>query len=138
MDKHNIIISIVGAVIISCILSLGESSVLAESVLSAEEVTQLFSSKTVEGINVRRGFKWKAYHDPNGTIRVQFPKGKRQGKWYVDDDGRMCLKFEDQSKENCQIIVNDGGVYKKFKVKGGSRQQVARFTKFTEGNLYGL
>ncbi len=95
MEKHNIIISIVGAVIISCILFLGESSVLAESVLSAEEVTQLFSGKTVEGINVRKGIKWKAYHDSNGTIRVQFSKGKRQGKWYVDNDGRMCLKFED-------------------------------------------
>jgi hypothetical protein len=139
MEKHNIIISIVGAVIIGCILFLGESSVLAESVLSAEEVTQLFSGKTVEGINVRKGFRFKAYHDPNGTIRAQFAEGKRQGKWYVDDDGRRCLKFEDQSKEKCQIIVNDGGVYKQFKInKRGKRQQQAEFTKFTEGNLYGL
>lgn len=138
MEKHNIIISIVGAVIISCILFLGESSVLAESVLSAEEVTQLFSGKTVEGIAVRKGYSFKSYFDPNGTIRTQYAKGKRKGKWYIDDDGRKCLTYEDKGRENCHIIVNDGGVYKEFKIKGGKRQQTVEFTRFAEGNLYGL
>ncbi len=63
----------------------------------------------------------------------------RQGKWYIDDDGRRCMKFEDQSKEKCHIIVNDGGVYKAFKInKRGKRQQTGVLKKFTEGNLYGL
>ncbi len=70
MEKQIIIISTISAVIISCILFLGESSVLAENVLSAEEVTQLFSGKTVEGITVRKGYSFKAYFDPNGTIRI--------------------------------------------------------------------
>jgi len=138
MEKHSIIISTISAVIIGCILFLGASSVLAESVLTAEEVTQLFSGKTVEGITVRKGYSFKAYFDPNGTIRTQYAKGKRKGKWYIDDDGRKCLRYEDMSRENCHIIVNDGGVYKEFKVKGGKRHQTVEFTKFTEGNLYGL
>ena len=138
MKKHNIIISIVGAVIISCILFLGASSVLAESVLSAEEVTQLFSGKTVEGITVRKGYSFKAYFDPNGTIRTQYAKGKRKGKWHIDDDGRKCLTYEDKGRENCNIIVKDGGGYKEFKVKSGKRHQTVEFTRFTEGNLYGL
>jgi hypothetical protein len=138
MEKHSIIISTISAVIIGCILFLGASSVLAESVLSAEEVTQLFSGKTVEGITVSKGYSFKAYFDPNGTIRTQYAKGKRKGKWYIDDDGRKCLRYEDMSRENCHIIVNDGGVYKEFKVKRGKRHQTVEFTKFTEGNLYGL
>ncbi len=139
MEKHSIIISTISVAIMGCILFLGVSSVLAESVLSAEEVTQLFSGKTVEGIAVRKGYSFKSYFDPNGTIRTQYAKGKkRKGKWYIDDDGRKCLRYEDQSKENCHIIVNDGGVYKEFKVKGGKRQQVVEFTRFTEGNIYGL
>jgi len=138
MEKHSIIISTISAVIIGCILFLGASSVLAENVLSAEEVTQLFSGKTVEGITVSKGYSFKAYFDPNGTIRTQYAKGKRKGKWYIDDDGRKCLRYEDQSRERCNIIVNDGGVYKEFKVKGGKRHQTVEFTKFTEGNLYGL
>ncbi len=138
MEKHNIIISTIIAVIIGCILFFGESSVLAENVLSAEEVTQLFSGKTVEGINPRKGYSFKSYFYPNGTIRTQYAKGKRKGRWYIDDDGRKCLKYEDKSRENCHIIVNDGGVYKEFKIKGGRRQQTVEFTRFTEGNLYGL
>jgi hypothetical protein len=138
MEKHSIIISTISAVIIGCILFLGASSVLAENVLSAEEVTQLFSGKTVEGITVSKGYSFKAYFDPNGTIRTQYAKGKRKGKWYIDDDGRKCLRYEDMSRENCHIIVNDGGVYKEFKIKRGKRQQTVEFTRFTEGNLYGL
>ncbi len=140
MEKYNIIISIVGAVIISCILFLGESSVLAESVLSAEEVTQLFSGKTVEGVIVKKGYSFKAYFDPTGTIRIQYAtgEGKRYGKWHIDNDGRKCLRYEDQEKKNCHIIVNEGGVYKEFRIKGGKRKLVVEFTKFTEGKLYGL
>ncbi len=139
MRKNNIIIFIIGAVIIGCILFQSETSISAESILSAKEATQLFSGKTVEGIIVKKGHSFKSYFDPNGTIRTQYPKReKRKGKWYIDDDGRKCLRYEDQGKENCHIIVNDGGVYKEFKVKSGKRKLVVEFTKFTEGNLYGL
>ena len=123
-----------------CILFQGENSISAESILLAKEVTQLFSGKTVEGIIVRRGHSFKAYFDPNGTIRTQYTNVPeiRQGKWYIDDDGRKCLRYENQNKINCHIIVYNEGVYKEFKIKGGKRKHIVTFTRFAEGNLYGL
>jgi len=133
MEKHNIIFGIVSAVIISCFLFIGESSVLAESVLSAEEATQLFSGKTVEGIN-HKGVKQKSYFDPNGTIRAE--KGK-QGKWYFDNEGRRCVKMGNQSKAKCRFIVKDGDVYKAFKINNkGKRQQTGVMSRFMVGNIY--
>ncbi len=138
MEKHSIIISTIIAIIIGCIILIGENSLLAESVLSAEEVTKLFSGKTVEGENVKRNYSFKSYFDPDGTVRTQYEIGKKKGKWYIDAKDRKCLRYDDKDKTYCFNIVKDGEFYKEFKIKHGKRKQITAFTKFTEGNLYGL
>jgi hypothetical protein len=126
-------------IILGCLIALGGTTALADNELSAAEVTELFSGKTVEGINVGKGYSFKAYFDPNGTVRAKYPVGGRQGKWRVDKKGRKCIKWEDQSKEKCFVLVKEGEVYEEFKIKkDGRRKHVATFKKFTEGNLYGL
>jgi hypothetical protein len=126
-------------IILGCLIAFGGSIALAGNELSAAEVTELFSGKTVEGINVSKGYSFKAYFDPNGTVRAKYAVGGRQGKWRVDKKGRKCIKWEDQPKEKCFVLVNEGEVYKEFKIKkDGRRKHVATFKKFTEGNLYGL
>ena len=115
---------------------------LAANDLSTAETTKLFSGKTVEGTQVKKGYSFKAYFDPNGTIRVVYDNGgKRQGKWRVDNKGRKCIQWEvfGNKKEMCQIIVNDEGVYKEINLtKKGRRIHVVTFKEFTEGNPYGL
>ena len=128
--------------IVACLMVLGGSSVFAGDELSTAEATMLFSGKTVEGINVNKGYSFKAYFDPDGTIRAKYvnrPVGERQGKWRIDNKGRKCIKWEDRDKEMCNIIVNDEGVYKEIKVKkNGKRKHVVTFEKFTDGNLHDL
>jgi len=131
-------------VIVACLIVLGGSSAFAGDELSTAKATMLFSGKTVEGINVNKGYSFKAYFDPDGTIRAKYvnrPDGavQRQGKWRIDNKGRKCIKWEHRDKEKCNIIINDEGVYKEIKVKkNGKRKHVVTFEKFTDGNLYGL
>jgi hypothetical protein len=127
------------AIILGSLMVFGGSIALAGNKLSAEEVTELFSGKTVEGINVNKGYSFKAYFDPNGTVRAKYAVGGRQGKWRVDKKGRKCIKWEDQRKEKCFVLVKEGEVYKEFKIKkDGRRKHLSTFKNFTEGNLYGL
>jgi hypothetical protein len=135
--KNQVVVFI--GIIVACLMVLGGSSAFAGDELSTEEATMLFSGKTVEGINVNKGYSFKAYFDPDGTIRAEYAVGERQGKWRIDNKGRKCVKWEDKDKENCNIIVNDEGVYKEIKVKkNGKRKHTATFKKFTDGNLYDL
>ena len=127
------------SIILGSLMVFGGSIALAGNELSAAEVTELFSGKTVEGINVNKGYSFKAYFDPNGTVRAKYAVGGRQGKWRVDKKGRKCIKWEDQRKEKCFVLVKEGEVYKEFKIKkDGRRKHLSTFKKFTEGNLYGL
>lgn len=63
-------------VIVACLMVLGGSSAFAGGELSTAEATMLFSGKTVEGINVNKGYSFKAYFDPGGTIRAKYAVGK--------------------------------------------------------------
>ena len=126
-------------VIVACLIVLGGSSAFAGDELSTAKATMLFSGKTVEGINVNKGYSFKAYFDPDGTIRAKYAVGERQGKWRIDNKGRKCVKWEDSDKEQCNIIVDDEGVYKEIKVKkNGKRKHIVTFKKFTDGNLFDL
>jgi hypothetical protein len=122
----------------------GDLAAIAGDELSATEVTKLFSGKTVEGVNVKKENvkPYKAYFNPDGTIQAKHWYGKkhlkwkkRNGKWWIDDKGRICVKWEDQDKKKCMVIEKEGEIYRQYRIKNdGSRKHVATFKKFTEGN----
>ena len=119
-------------------------SALAANELSATEATKLLSGKTVEGVNVEKGKlePYDAYFNPDGTIQAKHWYGKKQlkwrkrnGKWWVDDKGRICVKWENIEKKKCMVIEKEGAVYRQYRIKkDGSRKHVATFKKFTDGN----
>jgi hypothetical protein len=136
----------IGAILASFIF-FGGISALAGDELSATEVTKLFSGKTVEGVMAKKSKSGKlkpydAYFNSNGTIQAKHWYGKkhltwkkRNGKWRIDDKGRICIEWEDRDKETCMVIEKEGEVYRQYKInKNGSRKHVATFEKFTDGN----
>jgi hypothetical protein len=122
----------------------GDVVVIAGDELSATEVTKLFSGKTVDGINVKKeNLKpYKAYFNPDGTIQAKHWYGKkhlkwrkRNGKWWIDNKGHICVKWEDKDKKKCMVIEKEGEIYRQYRIKkDGSRKHVATFEKFTDGN----
>ncbi len=102
--------------------------------LSGPEVEVLFSGKTVESVSVTRGYTSYTYYDPNGEARQVREGQRRYGHWRINESGRICLQME-VGREKCRIIVQEGGVYKKYVVKkDGNHELVVRYRSFRVGN----
>ncbi len=132
------LIYFIGSVVLVCFLTLNSSTVYAGRNLTGEELTELFTGKIVEGFNVGKGYTFKAYFRPDGTIHAEYKNRpnirQRNGKWRVDKKGRKCVKWEGKKKEGCNIIVNDDGIFKEITIKKGKRNHVVTFTEFTDIN----
>lgn len=118
----------------------GTQAAVAETgrVLSGQEVTALFSGKTVEFHHERKDFDAVAYYAPDGSYRGKRDDGKAiDFRWSVDEHGELCLH---RSRGTfCRIIVDEGGTYRKYKVKSdGSRKLVLTYRKFMDGNPNGF
>lgn len=112
--------------------------VLPAGTLDAEQVTELFSGKTVESVTAVRGRVSLSFYDVDGSLRQTRNDQTRSGKWRVRKDGRICLQMEN-FLEKCRIIVKDGDVYKKYIVKkNGRHQNSVNYRKFWVGNPFGL
>ena len=135
----------IGAILAGLMLFGGMSAWAGEE-LSATEITKLVSGKTVEGVSVKKKGKLKpytAYYSPEGTIKSKHWYGKKQtskwrkrnGKWWIDDKDRICVKWKDQDKKKCMVIEKEGEIYRQYRIKkDGNRKHVATFKKFTDGN----
>jgi hypothetical protein len=111
---------------------------LPPGTLNAEQVFDLFNNKTVESVTAVKKRKSLSYYDPAGFVK-QTRKGKRRnGKWRVMENGRICLQME-SLPEKCRVIVNEDGEYKKYIIqKNGRHVHSVSYPKFRMGNPYNL
>lgn len=116
------------------------------SALSASEVKTLFSGKTVVGMHQKYGYAFRSYYEPAGTFR-SYQTGKaraeakpRKGRWWVEDTGKICVRWADGNRDLCRTMVTDGkGHYWKILIKGnGKRIPIVRFNSFMAGNAQKL
>lgn len=114
--------------------------------LTAAEVKALFAGKTVVGFHQKHGYAFRSYYEPAGTFRShQTGAGRaeakpRQGRWWVEGSGRICVRWADGARDLCRTMVTDGkGHYWKILIKGnGKRIPIVRFESFTAGNAQKL
>jgi hypothetical protein len=110
-----------------------QESLSAQNLLAAKEDVK---------VNKENLKPYKAYFNPDGTIQAKHWYGKknlkwrrRNGKWWIDDKDRICVKWEDQDKKKCMVIEKEGEIYRQYRIKkDGNRKHVATFKKFTDGN----
>ena len=119
---------------ISIVLMFGlmgfSSLILAEErTLTGDEVTAMFSDKTVWGEHAVKDKKSISYFAADGSYSGKnlTKNTKSKGKWSVDKKGRLCI---DKGDKKCRKIVDDGGEIKKYKKK----KHVYTYTKFEDGN----
>ena len=108
---------------------------LPEGTLDRKELLDLFHDRTVESITLHQGRVSFSYYSPTGEVRQLRDGEKRTGFWRVRDDGRICLRMED-NREKCRIVVHEkDGSYRKYIVKkDGNHEPVVGYRKFIEGN----
>lgn len=113
------------------------SSVMAEQILTGEQLTQLFSGNTYEATLPTRGLSMTVYADPNGTMRGIQNGHTFETSWNVNEQGEICVSYRD--KLSCRIVIEDNGIYKKYKVDDkGKRTLLVVYKSFTAGNIHGF
>ncbi|MDH3900448.1 MAG: DUF995 domain-containing protein [Gammaproteobacteria bacterium] len=124
-----------GKIILVCLLAaaLGATGLrAAEKVLSGDEVMALFSGKTVDYTLVTRDRAVSAYYAEEGSMRGMSGGNKMSGSWSVSDKGELCIDYGKGLR--CRHIIEEDGVYKKYKEKDGKKIHVVTYYKFTDGN----
>lgn len=107
----------------------------AERVLSAAEVTRLFSGNTYEAVIPSRNLKMTVYVDPDGTMKGMQSGHKFTSKWQVNEKGEICVSYQD--KMNCRVVMEDNGVYKKYKInEKGEKIILVIYQSFAPGNIH--
>ena len=111
------------------------ANAMAERVLSGEEVTQLFSGNTYDATIPSRNLKMTVYVDPDGTMRGMQSGHKFTSKWSVSEKGEICVSYRDKMK--CRTVMEENGVYKKFKVnEQGEKVVLVIYESFSSGNIH--
>jgi len=106
-----------------------------DRILSAQEVLKLFSGNTYVAVIPSRNLKMTVYVDPDGTMRGMQSGHKFTSKWTVSDKGEICVSYKD--KMNCRVVMEQGGVYKKFKVnEKGEKVVLVIYQSFAAGNVH--
>jgi hypothetical protein len=112
------------------------SSVFAEERLSKAEVIELFSGKTVHYEVVKKDLKVVAYFDPSGEAREMRGNKPDNHPWWVEDDGKHCIRFAGKQKANCKYVTKrSDGTYVKYNKKGKLQVQ---YNRFEDGNTSDL
>ena len=120
--------------IITCLFT---HTALAVGNLGAQQVTALFSGKSVSGKDLEIGSTFKQYFDPNGTVLSDAQGFKSIGKWRVDNTGAHCIKWDSEDREQCvHISPNGDGTYTKIQHKNIKKIPLVVYKKFTDGNVF--
>jgi len=105
-----------------------------ERILSADELSQLFSGNTYKASIPSRNIQMTVYVDPDGTMRGMQGGHKFTSKWAINDKDEICVSYRD--KMSCRIVIEDNGVYKKYKINDkGEKVLLVIYQSFTPGNI---
>lgn len=111
-------------------------SAFAEKYLSGAEVTGLISGKTVSSYHEIKQVDIVEFYDANGQVRGIRNDKKSSGKWRVKENGELCIKRV--VKERCRFILNQNGLYEKYKVRQRDEPiLIVTFKAFENGNVNG-
>ncbi len=111
------------------------ASYAEERTLSAKEVKKLFIGNTYEATIPSRNLKMTVFVDPDGTLRGMQGGHKFMSKWSVNEYGQICISYKE--KMSCRIVMEDNGVYKKYKInEQGEKTVLVIYQSFTAGNIH--
>ncbi len=133
-------------------LILGAAGCRSDRTLTAVEIRQVFSDKTVRGYQEADGsaFGFKRYFAPNGTAWSQEwdlsgsrlavrsnPEGAAvPGKWWIRADSSLCASWQEVPAEHCGLVVTDFiNQYRQVRLRpDGTRILTMTFLKLGSGN----
>jgi len=106
-----------------------------ERILSADELTKLFSGNTYVALIPTRKLKMTIYVDPDGSMRGMQNGNKFTSKWAVNNKGEICVSYK--GRMSCSAVVEHEGIYKKIKLNDkGEKIVMVIYESFAAGNIH--
>ncbi|GAG69768.1 unnamed protein product [marine sediment metagenome] len=102
---------IVFSALIFVLMGMSQVVLAEQRTLTGDEVTAMFSDKTVWGEHAIKDKQTVGYFAADGSFtgrNLANKNTKSTGKWSVDKKGRLCLK-KGGEKKKCTTVVDDGG-----------------------------
>lgn len=123
---------------VGCFLLFTANSLLAETIVSGDELRNLVSGKTLEGKWILWDSNYRMYMDPSGEFKRLYGKGSDltnhfDGTWSINKKGKLC--YEVKNKACRRVKKRDDGGYNLYNKKGDLKQTI---DKITDGNPYNL
>lgn len=122
-------------IILVCLLAIAmafSGASAAGKTLTGAEVIALFSGKTVDYTIIRQGFSVSVYYAGDGSMRGVSRGKKMAGNWHVNDKGELCIEYG--KGDRCRHVVEEDGVYRKYKEENGKQIHIVTYHTFTDGN----
>ncbi|MET0050184.1 MAG: hypothetical protein ABW095_03770 [Candidatus Thiodiazotropha sp.] len=110
------------------------SGVQAGERLSAADLKELYSGKTVTGVHFKHG-PGRVYYSEDGSVVSNSDSGKtRSGKWWIDaKTDTRCVRWDHMDKDLCHYTEkNEDGTYSLINAKNG--KELVRMNEVQAGN----
>lgn len=104
----------------------------AGKTLTGAEVIALFSGRTVDYTHITTGYEMSVYYAEDGSMRGRRGEKKTGGSWHVNDKGELCIEYG--KGDRCRHIIEEDGVYRKYKDENGKQIHIVTYHTFTDGN----
>jgi hypothetical protein len=108
--------------------------VLPEGTLNAEQIERQFTGKSAVA---KVGEKERAevyYFAEDGRVIEARDGWQKTGKWYVRDDGRLCIDLKGEHRD-CRMIIQEGNKYHQYAAKlDGNHRYEQTYSDFRDGN----
>lgn len=119
----------------ACRFAMAESVIIMPAgALNAEQIEAQFKGKsTVAKVADKERVEVYYFAEDGNVIEVR-DGWQKSGKWYVRDDGRLCIDLEGEHRD-CRMIIKEGNDYHQYAAKlDGNHRYEQTYSDFRNGN----
>lgn len=124
------------AAVVSLVLALAAAAEARPRALGADEIAAVIEGNTIYGYDPRSGNEFAMFHSAGGRVGAEVRNvndltDTANGRWWVTDDDKLCIDWEDRRWiDLCAGVVRDGESITFVDDSG----QVISFGEVTPGN----
>ncbi len=108
--------------------------VLPDGALNAEQIERQFKGKSAVAKVADKERAEVYYFAEDGSVIEARDGWQKSGKWYVRDDGRLCIDLKGEHRD-CRMIIKQGNNYHQYAAKlDGNHRYEQTYSDFRHGN----
>ena len=110
------------------------SVIMPDGALNAEQIKGQFTGKSTVAKVADKERAEVYYFAEDGSVIEARDGFQKTGKWYVRDDGRLCIDLKGEHRD-CRLIIKEGNNYHQYAAKlDGNHRYEQTYSDFRDGN----